>query len=167
MCPDVCAWGFSPGDIITAIINLNENTVSFYKTRVVLSRHTDPKDKKSEPPSRIFTMPGVYASGVRFGVQFDRAGTSIELIDYENLTKEDALPRAVGFKEFGLGHIRSGEWQEAAECFRKAVTHFHNAGEAAGRKEVAEMHKEALLLLETDGVGSEFDSPFRDLARRI
>ena len=41
-------------------------------------------------------------AGLRFGVQMDRDGPGIVLLDYELITAEDASARAEGWKKLGI-----------------------------------------------------------------
>jgi|LauGreDrversion2_3_1035106.scaffolds.fasta_scaffold67622_2 hypothetical protein len=77
--PDVCLQalaGFAPGDVVTAILNVNAGTAQFCKrTRV---RGRTPEDDK-EFETQLVTIHGVECTeaGLRFGVQMDRDGPGV------------------------------------------------------------------------------------------
>lgn len=96
------APGFEPGDVVTATVNLNDGTASFSKKRIVQRR-----DSTVEFETEPTTIQNVSTNGIRFGVQFDRAGPGVILLDYEELTAEDAMLRADKWRELGLADRKS------------------------------------------------------------
>jgi hypothetical protein len=56
--------------------------------------------------------PDCSEAGLRFGVQMDRDGPGIVLLDYELITAEDASERAEGWKKLGIKYIELANWDE-------------------------------------------------------
>lgn len=158
--PETSAPGFAPGDVVTAILNVNAGTAQFCKRTRIRGR-TPEDDKEVETP--LATIHGVECSdaGLRFGVQMDRDGPGIVMLDYELITAEDASQRAEGWKKLGITHIEKGEWDEANKCFKKAATFFGEAGDKENRKLMNSMAEESAFLKQTDGLGSPGASVFR------
>mmetsp|Transcript_7485 Transcript_7485/g.14617 ORF Transcript_7485/g.14617 Transcript_7485/m.14617 type:complete len:390 (+) Transcript_7485:132-1301(+) len=151
---NLVAPGFEPGDVITATVNFEDRTATFSKKRVLATT-----ERPAEAISPDFTIHGVDSNSIRFGVQFERSCPGVVLRDYEEQTADDALYRGKGFKGYGLMHIQRKEWADAIECFKRAGTWFHNAGDRVLRKQANEMLKEAQVLHDK-GIGTPGSQTF-------
>jgi hypothetical protein len=159
--------GFSPDDVVTAIVNINAGIAQFRKlTRI--RGPTPAEDREVETP--LATIHGVECTeaGLRFGVQMEREGPGIVLLDYEMTTAEDALVRAEGWRKLGVTYIEKGKWDDAIQSFKNAATFYGEGMDKENRKLMNELAQESEFLKNTNGkVGSPTGSPFRKLGIRV
>ncbi|EKX31308.1 hypothetical protein GUITHDRAFT_99198 [Guillardia theta CCMP2712] len=152
---------FDQGDIVIAILNANSNTATFQKRKRLRSTMNSEERMIDTPQITISNLqPPPLPQGFRFGVQFEKKDSGIVLLSYEDISADDSLKRAEGWKKLGLECIQDGRWQDAISCFQKSAKFFHEINNKAHRRMVKEFLEEAKVLLESHGIGSAGETPF-------
>eukprot|EP00960_Hanusia_phi_P039822 754068-Hanusia_phi.AAC.2 len=138
---------FDQGDIVVAIVNINGNTITFQKRKRLKPTMSSPERMIDTPPITIKNLqPPPLPHGFRFGVQFEKKGSGVVLLSYEDISGDDLLRRAEGWKNLGLDCIQEGRWEEAISCFQKSARFFHDINNKIHRRLVKEFLEEAKVL---------------------